>query len=56
MSIRKPKAIVNINVGEREEQIFVYEGDNVRLLVEFFCERHGLDKDCVDYVTDLVIQ
>ena len=32
MNVRKPRVILLLNLGDHEEQIYFYEGDDIRLL------------------------
>jgi hypothetical protein len=37
---------------EGTEEIRVYEGEDVELAVELFCQRYGLGNDCMHYLVD----
>lgn len=36
----KLKAIVTLDTGEKIEFIHIYDGDDIEVLAEYFCERH----------------
>lgn len=39
------KAIVTLDTGDKPEYIHIYEGDDIEMLAEFFCDRHNIQED-----------
>ncbi|CAD8092551.1 unnamed protein product [Paramecium sonneborni] len=52
----QPIAIVSLQMNDRDEEIKVYEGENVEHVVRLFCQRHYLGQDCVLYLVDQINQ
>ncbi|CAD8087327.1 unnamed protein product [Paramecium primaurelia] len=50
----QPIAIVNLYMNDREEEIKVYEGENVEYIVRLFCQQHQLGQDCVLYLINQI--
>ncbi|CAD8088841.1 unnamed protein product [Paramecium sonneborni] len=52
----QPIAIVSLQMNDREEEIRVYEGEDVEYVVKLFCQRNHLGQDCVLYLVDQINQ
>lgn len=44
------QAIVSLDTGERTEHIYIYEGDDVEMLADYFCERHDIRQEGKKYI------
>ncbi|CAD8175560.1 unnamed protein product [Paramecium octaurelia] len=44
------QAIVSLDVGDKIEQIFIYEGDDIELLTQFFCDRHQIKQEGKQFI------
>ncbi|CAD8113002.1 unnamed protein product [Paramecium sonneborni] len=52
----QPIAIVSLQMEDRVEEIKVYEGEDIELEVELFCQRYKLGNDCLDYLVNQIKQ
>ncbi|CAD8068659.1 unnamed protein product [Paramecium primaurelia] len=46
------KAIVTLDTGDKPEYIHIYEGDDIEMLAEFFCDRHNIQEDGKQFIID----
>ncbi|CAD8079853.1 unnamed protein product [Paramecium sonneborni] len=44
------QAIVSLDTGEKIEQICIYEGDDIELLTQFFCDRHQIRQEGKQFI------
>ncbi|CAD8163111.1 unnamed protein product [Paramecium pentaurelia] len=44
------QAIVSLDIGEKIEQICIYEGDDIELLTQFFCDRHHIKQEGKQFI------
>ncbi|CAK69461.1 unnamed protein product (macronuclear) [Paramecium tetraurelia] len=52
----QPIAIVSLQMEDGTEEIKVYEGEDVELEVELFCQRYKLGNDCLEYLVNQIKQ
>ncbi|CAD8127569.1 unnamed protein product [Paramecium sonneborni] len=52
----QPIAIVSLQMEDGVEEIKVYEGEDVELEVELFCQRYKLGNDCLEYLVNQIKQ
>ncbi|CAD8193729.1 unnamed protein product [Paramecium octaurelia] len=52
----QPIAIVSLQMEDGIEEIKVYEGEDVELEVELFCQRYKLGNDCLEYLVNQIKQ
>ncbi|CAK85672.1 unnamed protein product (macronuclear) [Paramecium tetraurelia] len=52
----QPIAIVSLQMNDTDEEIRVYEGEDVENIVRLFCQQHQLGQDCVLYLVDQINQ
>ncbi|CAD8182269.1 unnamed protein product [Paramecium pentaurelia] len=50
----QPIAIVSLQMNDRDEEIRVYEGEDVEHIVRVFCQNHYLGQDCVLYLVNQI--
>ncbi|KAM3146355.1 hypothetical protein pb186bvf_001324 [Paramecium bursaria] len=44
------QAVVSLDTGDKIEQIYIYEGDDIEVLAEFFCERHSIQPEGKSFI------
>ncbi|CAD8186186.1 unnamed protein product [Paramecium octaurelia] len=49
-----PIAIVSLQMNDRDEEIRVYEGEDIEHIVRVFCQKHYLGQDCVVYLVNQI--
>ncbi|CAD8091049.1 unnamed protein product [Paramecium sonneborni] len=44
------QAIVSLDTGDKIEQICIYDGDDIELLTQFFCDRHQIKQEGKQFI------